>query len=375
MSETTAAPAPHRVSVLELFFDLVFVFAITQVTSLLASDLTLAGLGRGLLILALLWWSWVAYAWLTNSIAEQGTTMRLTIFVAMISMLIASLAVPGALGDDALLFMGAYGIVRMLHVVLYSLVARGSPQFLRGVLRLAAPLMIAVGLLIAGAFLDGKPRWILWGIALVLDYSGPLIAGTKGWAVDVGHFVERHGAIVIIALGEAIVSIGVGATGVELDRLTVGSAILGGAISCLLWWTYFDSLAEKVEHALAHTAADKQVAAVRDGYTYFHLPIVAGVVLLALGIKKSLAHSEHHLELVPAIGLLGGLGLFLLGEAIFQRRVVGTIPWPRVLLGLAAFAAIPTIGTHVDAFELLAIMAAALLALVIAERALGARST
>ena len=374
MSGKTEAPAPHRVSVLELFFDLVFVFAITQVTSLLASDLTLVGLGRGLLVLALLWWSWVAYAWLTNTISEQDTTTRLTIFVAMVAMLIASLAVPGALGGDAVLFMSAYAVVRVLHVALYALVARGSPQFLRGVLRLAAPLLVAVGLLLAGSFVDGTPRWVLWGMALALDYSGPLLAGTKGWSVDVGHFVERQGLIVIIALGEAIVSIGVGAGGLALDRLTVGSAILGGAIACLMWWTYFDALADSAEHALSRVPADEQVAAVRDGYSYFHLPIVAGIVLLALGVKKSLAHADHHLELVPAIGLLGGLGLFLLGEVLFQRRVSGTIAWPRLLLGLAALAAVPLLGTHAGAFALLAAIAAALLLLVIAERATGARS-
>lgn len=231
--------AEERVTPLELFFDLIFVFAITQVTSLVVADPTWAGLARGLVVLAVLWWAWTAYAWLTNTINPEEGEVRLVMFAAMGAMLIASLAVPDVFGDDALLFAGAYAFVRIAHLVLYTFAGRGDRDLLGAVGRLAVGTMIGVGLLFVAAVLDGPAQLSVWVAALVIDMLGAYIGGGKGWHLAPGHFAERHALIVIIALGESIVALGLGASH-ELDAGAIVAALLGLAIAGALWWAYFD---------------------------------------------------------------------------------------------------------------------------------------
>jgi low temperature requirement protein LtrA len=274
----------HRVTVLELFFDLVFVFAITQVTSFLAHDPTAAGLGRGMLLVAALWWAWVAYAWLTNTLGGNATAARVTVLVAMAAMLIASLAVPEAFGDHAVHFAIAYAVVRVLHVLLYYLATRGQPGIGGAVIRLAPPLLVGSALLVCAAFASGSARLALWCVGLAIDYAGPALAGARGWRVHATHFVERHGLIIIIALGEAIVSIGVGAAGLDLSTDVLAAALLAMILAGALWWAYFDSVSLAAEHRLARTEGDAQGALARDAYSYLHMPLVAGIILVALGL-------------------------------------------------------------------------------------------
>jgi low temperature requirement protein LtrA len=356
----------HRVTVLELFFDLVFVFAITQVTGFFAADLTMAGLGRGLMILAALWWAWVAYAWLTNTIHAAQPSARVTVFAAMAAMLIVSLAVPRAFGADARQFAVAYAVVRVLHVALYTIATAGDPHLRGAAIRLAPPLLVGSALLVGASFLDGKLRLSLWGVALAIDYAGPILAGARGWRVDAGHFVERHGLIVIIALGEAIVSIGVGAAGLPLDLGLIGAALLAVAIAGGLWWLYFDPIGLAIEHKLGGLDATPQAALARDAFSYIHLPMVAGIVLFALGVKKSIAHTTHPLPLVASIALWGGLSLYFLGLVLFRLRGLGTLSILRLLASLALAGGI-FLGLRVPAIISLAIATTVTIVVILIE--------
>src|SRR4051812_23032512 len=238
----------RRVTPLELFFDLVFVFAITRVTTFMAHDVTWSGLGRGLLVLGALWWAWCGFAWLTNSIDAEAGAGRLVIFVAMGGMLVASLAVPGAFGGEALTFALALVVVRLAHLAVYAHGA-GNAQERTAVLRMSPPVVIAMGLLLVASALDGWAQALCWIIALAVDYTAPLRSGSTGWRVHPGHFAERHGLIVLIALGESVVALGVGAQRALVGR-EIAATLLGLAVVGALWWAYFDVVALVAERKL-----------------------------------------------------------------------------------------------------------------------------
>ena len=200
-----------RVMPLELFFDLVFVLALTQCTALMADEPTWQGLAKGLLVLGVLWWAWVGYAWLTSVVDPEEWLVRSTMFAAMAALLIVALAVPEAFGDLALLFACAYAFVRIAHIALFVIIGRDDPAFLRSTIGLAVGTAIGFSLLVAASFADGWAQGLLWAIALALDVGEPYVFGSEGWRLEPGHFVERHGLFVIIALGESIVAIGIGA--------------------------------------------------------------------------------------------------------------------------------------------------------------------
>jgi low temperature requirement protein LtrA len=332
--------AEQRVTPLELFFDLVFVFGLTQVTSLMSADPTWSGLARGMLVLAALWWAWAAYAWLTNTIDPDEGAARLAVFGAMAAMLIVGLAAPGAFDDDALLFGGAYLAVRVLHIVLYALAA--DDEDIRGaVMRLAPTSIVAPGLILGAAALDGAAQGIVWLVALAVDYSGPLYGGGRGWRVFPAHFAERHGLIVIIALGESIVAIGIGAAGIELGGRVVLAAILGVVVSAALWWSYFDVVAIVAERKMTEAKGVARSRIARDSYSYLHLPMVAGIILLALGVKKTIGHVDEPLESVPAVALCGGVALYYLAHIAFRLRNVRSMNWQRLVAALGCLALIP----------------------------------
>jgi low temperature requirement protein LtrA len=345
-SAQAAAEPEERVTTLELFFDLVFVFAITQVTNLMAKDPSWQGLGRGALVLAALWWAWAAYAWLTNTIDPDEIRARLAIFTAMAALLVASLAVPKAFDDDALIFGVAYAVVRALHIYLYAV---GSPDVgvRQAILRLAPTSFIGSGLIIVAAFTDGWLQGALWAVALLIDYAGPLIAGNAGFTLHAGHFAERHGLIIIIALGESIVAVGVAATG-ELTAGVMAAGVLGVGVAAALWWAYFDVVAVVAETRLRETRGPAQRAMARDSYSYLHMPMVLGIVLIALGIKKTLAHVDHPLDSVPVVALCGGATLYLLAHIGFRLRNVGSLNRQRLVVAVVCLALIP-LGLEADA--------------------------
>lgn len=334
----TAAEREQRVTSLELFFDLVFVFALTQVTTAFSNDPTAGGLARGLLVLAALWWAWAGYAWLTNTLDPEEESVRLAMLGAMGAMLVASLAVPEAFDADGVVFGAAYFAVRTLHIVLYAMATRGDPDLLGAVLRMTPTAIAGPVLILIAAFLDGPAQASLWIVALALDYLGVLIGRGEGWRVSPSHFVERHGLIVIIALGESIVALGVGAAGLSLDIGLVATALFGMVVVSALWWTYFDFFAIVGERLLTEATGSTRAALARDLYSYLHLPLVAGIVLFALGLKKTLANHEDALDTIPAIGLCGGLALYLLVYSAIRLRVARRVSTGRLVAAVVLLA-------------------------------------
>ena len=251
---------------LELFFDLVFVFAFTQVSTLLSANPTWGGVLRAGLLLSLLWWAWSAYAWLTNTLDPEEGGVRLVVFAAIAAMLIASLAAPRAFGRDATTFAVAYLIVRALHLVLYSLAGRGDRELMRAVLRIVPPVFLSGMLLLVASQLNGTAKLVCWGAAAAVDYLGPLIGHMRGWRLSPRHFVERFGQIILIALGESVVAIGVGVAGLELDPGLITAVLLGITVVACLWWSYFDWVVYVAQSRLAEATGQVRLPA-RDAGT------------------------------------------------------------------------------------------------------------
>ena len=276
----------ERVTSLELFFDLVFVLALTQCTALMARTPTWLGVLKGLLVLGVLWWAWGGYAWLTSMVDPEEGSVRLVMFAAMAALLVAALCVPGAFSSDALTFALAYAAVRAAHIGLYILASRENDPLRGSVLGLAGSTALGVGLLVLASFTGGALQVGLWVLALALDMGGPYLFGIEGWTLVPAHFAERHGAIIIIALGESIVAIGAGASA-KVDAGVVAAAVLGTAVAGALWWLYFDVVAIVATRRLAKASAGRERNEMaRDSYSYLHFPMVAGIALVALGLEK-----------------------------------------------------------------------------------------
>ncbi|HZT45336.1 MAG TPA: low temperature requirement protein A [Gaiellaceae bacterium] len=358
--------AEHQVTPLELFFDLVFVFAITQVTSLLADDPTGRGVLRGMLVLVALWWAWTGYAWLTSTMDVDEGGVRLAMLASMGAMLIAALAVPGAFGDDAVLFGVAYLLVRLLHVALYAIVGRDDPDLVAAVLRFAPTAVAGASLLVLAGFLGGGARMALWFVALAIDYVGPAVIGRgRGWRVAPEHFAERHGLIVLIALGESIIALGVGA-GFDLGAGVIVAAALGIVVVSALWWLYFDVAAIIARLRLMQARGVDQARLARDAYSYLHLPMVAGIVLFALGLKTTLAHVGDELDTVPAIGLCGGAALYLLAHIAFLFRATHRV-FRRRTIGAAVLVALTPAAVAIPAVAALALVSAVCVLVILYE--------
>jgi low temperature requirement protein LtrA len=344
VSEAERAPEPdaeHQVTPLELFFDLTFVFAMTQVTVLLADDPTWGGVLRGMLVLGALWWAWTGYAWLTSAMDVDEGGVRMTVLASVAAMLVVALAVPGAFGDDAILFAAAYFLVRVLHLVLAGTIARDDPDRLGALLRFVPTALLGASLLVLAGFLDGSARIAVWVVALAIDYLGPTVVGVgRGWRVAPEHFAERHGLIVLIALGESIIAIGIGA-GFALGVGVIVAAVLGVVIVSALWWLYFDVVAIVVRRRLMERTGVELHRLALHSYSYLHLPMVAGIVLFALGLKTTLDHVDEELATVPAVALCGGAALYLLAHVAFVFRATGYIFRRRTIGGVALLALVP----------------------------------
>jgi low temperature requirement protein LtrA len=353
-----------RVTPLELFFDLVFVLALTQCTTLMAAQPTWQGLAKGMLVLAIMWWAWVGYAWLTSVVDPEEGMVRLAVIAAMAALLVVALAVPEAFDRLGLLFAGAYAVVRAAHIVLFIISSRDDPALRRSVLAgLTGSTAIGVGLLAAASQADGALQGALWALALTLDMGGPLLFGSEGWKLVPEHFAERHGAIIIIALGESIVAIGVGAEA-GVDAGVVAAAILGVVVAAALWWLYFDVVALVAARRLENAAPGRERNEIaRDSFSFLHLPMVAGIALAALGLKKTLEHVGDPLEIEPATAMLGGIALYLLAHVAFRYRNVHRFSGQRVICAIVVVALLPA-AIEISALVTLAIVAALLSLLV-----------
>ena len=355
-----------RVMPLELFFDLVFVLGLTQCTALMAGEPSWRGLAKGMLVLATLWWCWVGYAWLTSVVDPEEGAVRLALIAAMAAMLVVALAIPDAFDDRGLLFAGAYGVVRAAHIALFVIASRDDPALRRSVIGLAVGAAMGVGLIATASLADGVLQGAIWVVALAVDMATPLLFGAEGWKLEPGHFAERHGLIVIIALGESIVAIGVGAEG-RLGAWEVVGAVLGVCVAAALWWLYFDVVALVAERRLHNAAPGRERNEIaRDSFSLLHLPMIAGIALVALGLKKTLEHVEDPLKIEIAAAMLGGLVAYLLAHVAFRWRNVHRFSSQRVAAAVA-FAILVPVAVEVAALATLAIVLLVLVVLILYE--------
>ena len=361
MIEATAE-REHPVTPLELYFDLVFVFAFTQVTTVLSNNPTWSGLGHGLLILTALWWAWAAYAWLTNTVDPGVGAVWGALLVAMAAMFVAALAVPDAFGRHGVAFGVAFLIVTVMHLTLYALAARGDRDLLTAILRIAPWPLTGAALILAAGFVDGEAKALLWLAAIVIGFFGPLLTGVSGWRVQPAHFVERHGLIVIIAIGESLVAIGLGERRVGLTTGVTVAAVLGFVVATSFWLAYFDFFPIRGQQLLSDRTGVQRTALARDIYTYLHLPMVTGIVLFAFSMKTTLAHVGDELDAIPALGLCGGPALYLLAYVALRVRITRTVSRGRLVAALACVAVIP-VAMSVPALVALALVAAVWVAL------------
>ncbi len=355
-----------RVTPLELFFDLVVVFAITQVTAFLSRDPTWAGLLRGALLLGALWWAWASYAWLTNTLDPEEGAVRLAVFAAVAAMLVVSLAVPGAFGPDGVTFGVAYLVVRGVHLVLFAIAGRGDRELFRATMRILPGSILAPLLLVVAGLVDGSAQLALWGAALAILYLGPLVGHMRGFRISPDHFVERFGLIIMIALGESIVAIGVGAAGLPLDDGLIAAALLGVTVAACLWWSYFDWLVYAALAMLTEATGAARALLARDVYSYLHLPMVGGIVLFAFGLKITLADRGGPLPTVPALGLCGGVALYLLAHVAVRLRTRRELGRGRPIASILLLGLIP-VATEVPALAALGLVVAVCVCLIVYE--------
>ena len=351
--ETTGERA--AVTPLELFFDLVFVFALTQITDLMAEDPTVGDVVRGVLVIGVLWWSWTAYAWLGNIVRADEGIIRLAMFVAMGGVFVAAITIPEAFDDGPgglhgpTVFAFCYLAVRLVHIFMFWIVSREDREFRGQVLRFIPSMVVATALLLVAAQTSGVTQTLLWLAALVTDYAGAFLAGNSWRLASAGHFAERHGLIVLIALGESIVATGIGIAQVPVSLPIVAAVLLGLAISGALWWAYFDVTSLLTEHALAAASGERQIRMARGGYTFLHLPMIIGVVLLSLGLKKAIGYvagvDEHTLADplygVPMAALFGGTALYLLAHVGFKYFMTATLSVLRIVVAVLLVALAP----------------------------------
>jgi low temperature requirement protein LtrA len=371
----------HRVTSLELFFDLVFVYALTQVTALLAADTTWTGVARGVVVMCMLWFAWCAYAWLGNQAKADEGVVRAGVVLAMMPLFVAALAIVESFDDipggwyGPLTFAVAVVLVRFMHLVIYAVAAGDDRGLLLQLVRTAVPVTLFAALLIVGSFLDTTARLVVWAVAVAVDYAGIYLAGAEGWRLNApAHFAERHGLIIIIALGESIVALGVGAADEPVSAPLVTAVVLGLGIAVALWWAYFDVVAPVAEKVLHRAQGGERARLARDSYTYLHFPMVAGIVFLALGLKKvieSVADTDHHdladpLTGIPLIALYGGVALYLLAHVAFRLRNIRSVNRQRAVTVVVLVALVP-VAWQLPALASLGLLATVLVALIAYE--------
>jgi low temperature requirement protein LtrA len=322
----------RRTTPVELLWDLVFVFAVTQVTTLLSHDLSWAGFGRSMLVLALVWWAWSAFVWAANAEDMESQALRAFLMPGMVLIFIAGLALPEAFRGEATLFAATYAGVRFLHLALYADASRRGNASWAAIAGFAVTVTIGMGLLIAGSFLEGTARVAVWALAAAIDYAGPAwltrerLRGLQ--RVAVAHFAERYSLFIIICLGESIVTIGVGASGRPLSGELVAAVGFGLLITMALWWTYFDSFAATAEERLR--VHDDPVLAAADAYSYLHLLLVAGIIIFAVGVKLAIQGVGDPLSDAARLALCGGVALYLVGLVVFAWRMGAGLKYTRL---------------------------------------------
>jgi low temperature requirement protein LtrA len=372
-----------RVTPIELFFDLVFVFSLTQVTALMGTDISGTKVVRGLLVLALLWWCWVGYAWLGNVVQAEEGLGRAAMFGAMAAMFVMALSVPEAFDDrpgglaGPVVVAFAYLAVRLLHLGMFWLAARTEhDRALRGQLfRFMPSLFGSTTLLLVASQLHGRAQTFTWVGVVVVDYVGVILGGASGWRLrSASHFAERHGLIVIVALGESIVAIGVGVAHFAISWPILLGAVLGLAVAACVWWAYFDVVSIVAERVLRQLQGEERARMARDAYSYLHLPMVAGIALLALGIEQVLVNVgetsngelTEPLAALPLGALYGGVALFLFAHAAFKYRTWRHVTVRRLVVAVLLLVLMPA-AMELPGLAALGLLAAVMIAMIASE--------
>jgi low temperature requirement protein LtrA len=335
----------------ELFFDLVYVFAMTQVTGYMVHAHDALGILQGLLILALLWWTWSAYAWLGNQARADTGVVRAAMAVAMAALFVVALTIPEAWNDaeggldGPLVLVGAYLLVRCVHLIVYAVAARGDPGLRRQLAISWVPTVAGAVLLVAGVLLGGWLQTVFFAGALVVDWGGIYLTSREGnWRIhSAPHWTERHGLFIILAIGESVVAIGVGAAGQPISAPLLAAAVLGIVVALSLWWLYFDLVSRAAEHRLRDAQGQARVRMAIEAYTYGHFPIVAGIIVGAVGVEGVLAHAGdgEPLGLFYAVTLYGGFALYLAGHLLFKQRMYAALSVPRLVTAGVLLLALP----------------------------------
>lgn len=352
---STRDAGPRSEGNLELFFDLVFTFAMSQVTLLVVRDLSPTGFGRAALALLAVWWAWVGYTWLINTFDTANVWHEAVVIAAMAAMLVAAAALPAAFGPGALVFATALLVVRLIHVVKFvALSSHEDTALRRGTRRIAPAFVAAPACIVAAAFVGSPGRELLWVAAAVIDYGAPGVLGLGGFRVSPSYFVSRHGSIIIIALGEVVV--GLGGAARDLGRWEVIAAlVLGVVVMATFWWTYF-GLTSGARQRLEQATGTERAHLARDAYSYLHLPLVAGIVLFAVGAHATIERATAPLPPLSAIALGGGMALFYLADVAYRWRDHRQAPADRAVTGVAAAATLPAL-LHMPALAALGLLA------------------
>ncbi len=364
-----AGDQAQRVTPLELFFDLVFVFAITQTSHLLLAHLTWEGAGQAALVLLVVWWSWNFTTWAMNELDPETTPVRVLLLALMLLGLLMAVAIPEAWGDRALLFVGCYVAVQLLrHGFLAFYAARAGTVERDRASRIFTWFAVAGAFWIAGGIADGSARTVLWIVALLIDYGGPVAlywlpgrgrSAAAAWEVGAAHFAERFQLFVIIALGETIILTGATAAEHELDLTSTLAVVLAFVSTAALWWLYFSSIAVLAESRL-HGADEDRTTVARDIFTYLHVVLIAGIVASAVGDEVILAHPKDELETPALLAAVAGPVLYLLAQDLMRLRNTGTLS-PSRTTALGACVLIGLLGTAVPAFAVGVLLTATLL--------------
>jgi low temperature requirement protein LtrA len=341
MPMTRVEPA-GPVTPVELFFDIVFVFTLTQLTQTLEKELSLVSIGRVLLLFGVLWWMYGGYAWLTNHVPPRRVSQKLLLFAGMAGFLVAAVGIPNAFDGTGVIFGLGYLVVICVHLLLFS-----QSDAVAGVVRLA-PYNVGAALLVLGAgFVTGPPVYLLWVAGLVLMAIVPYFVPRFSWVgaaqsfhLTPAHFVERHGLLVIIALGESVIAIGAGVDVAHLGAGTVGMIVLALALPAALWWTYFTDT-EAAEHALTRAEGERRSRLSTRTYFFAHIPVLLGIIIAAAGIHVAIAHPGNPSDWPTASALAGGIALFLVGIAACRSSLAIGSPTRRLLAAALLLATIP----------------------------------
>jgi low temperature requirement protein LtrA len=359
VSETTAGPTEEterevRVSTLELFFDLVFVFTATQLTAKLAKDLTVGTALQVLLMLGVILWMYLGFAWLTNAVPPTASRLRRTlVLVAMGGFLSIALAIPHAFDSAGWVFGLAYFLINAIHSALFALY--GGVGGLRGILSLAPTNLTSATLVLVGGFLPGWWRYALWTAAVVIQLISPYLSSIGNFEIRPAHFVERHGLIVIVALGESIVAIGVGAGDLPVDIGLIAVAVLGLILTYFMYWAYFAGDDELAIEALTRARGRRRALMAVQAYGYAHYALLFGIVVVAAGIKGAIGHAWDPLTLAQALTLAGGLSVFFAGDVAF-RKILGIIGVRYRAIGAVAMLATVPLGMMTAVTEMTALI-------------------